>query len=400
MADNRLISALRLSGILSFGPEETAIDLEPLNVLIGPNATGKSNFIHAVGLLKAAATDLDKAIHDGGGIDEWLWKGQGRTGVATIGVNPPYIGGIRYELSLVKALLSLGVDIASERIWIKRKGSRSTAYWETLYEYRRDKRAATAVRTDWDSQSRETTELTAPHFDSDKSILVQLRESIAYPEIFLLSDEFMGIRSYGSFDTGRFSEIRRPQTPGMPGSLMESGANLSTVLNSMESSPKAKDEIVGRLREFYPRIKDIRTVVTGSFIHTAFHEDGLDAPIPAMRMSDGSLQYLCLLAILCQPELPPLICLEEPEKGLHPDIIPEIAKLLRETSERTQLVVTTHSDILVDALSDTPESVIVTERGDNGTELRRLDKDDLKDWLEKYSLGELWSRGHIGGNRW
>ena len=84
--------------------------------------------------------------------------------------------------------------------------------------------------------------------------------------------------------------------------------------------------------------------------------------------------------------------------GLHPDVIPKLAKLLVEASERSQIFVTTHSDILVDALSDTPEAVVICEKVDGATQLRRLDKDELQVWLEKYRLGELWTSGHLGGN--
>jgi predicted ATPase len=95
-----------------------------------------------------------------------------------------------------------------------------------------------------------------------------------------------------------------------------------------------------------------------------------------------------------------LICIEEPELGLHPDVLPTLAELMKEASERCQLIVTTHSDVLVDAMTDQPESVVVCEKGDDGTVLRRLSADDLKPWLEKYRLGELWTRGEIGGTRW
>lgn len=94
-----------------------------------------------------------------------------------------------------------------------------------------------------------------------------------------------------------------------------------------------------------------------------------------------------------------ITCIEEPELGLHPDVIPDIADLLIAASKRTQLVVTTHSDILIDALTDLPESVIVCEKRKGATHLRRLEREDLKPWLERYRLGELWSKGEIGGNR-
>lgn len=121
---------------------------------------------------------------------------------------------------------------------------------------------------------------------------------------------------------------------------------------------------------------------------------------PAVRLSDGTLRFLCLLAILCDPAPPPLIVIEEPELGLHADAIALVARLLRAAAERTQLIVTTHSDALVDAFTDTPEVVVVVERDERGTKLRRLSRDVLSEWLEKYRLGPLWSMGVIGGNRW
>jgi predicted ATPase len=106
------------------------------------------------------------------------------------------------------------------------------------------------------------------------------------------------------------------------------------------------------------------------------------------------------MALLLDPTPPPLICIEEPELGLHPDILPTIAEMLIEASQRTQLIVTTHSDALISALSEYPESVVVCERDEKGSHLRRLEPDKLKDWLENYTLGDLRQMGEIGGNRW
>ena len=122
--------------------------------------------------------------------------------------------------------------------------------------------------------------------------------------------------------------------------------------------------------------------------------------IPASRLSDGTLRFLCLLAILCDSDPPPLICIEEPELGLHPDMLPRIADLLVAASERTQLVVTTHSDILVDAMTDHPECVVVFEKHESCTQATRLNGDELSEWLKEYRLGQLWTRGQIGGMRW
>ena len=158
--------------------------------------------------------------------------------------------------------------------------------------------------------------------------------------------------------------------------------------------------LLERLRRFYERVVDITIKVQGGTIQVFFHEEGLSAAVPAIRLSDGTLRYLRLLAILCHTEPPPLICIEEPETGLHPDVLPDLAALLVEASGRTQLVVTTHSDVLVSALSETPEAILVCERGEDGTTLRRLDRTQLAEWLERYRLGDLWRMGEIGGNRW
>jgi predicted ATPase len=106
------------------------------------------------------------------------------------------------------------------------------------------------------------------------------------------------------------------------------------------------------------------------------------------------------LAILCHPEPPPLVCIEEPELGLHPDVLPELARLLVEASARTQLIITTHSDILVDAMTERPEAVVVCEKSDGKTEMHRLKKEHLTEWLDKYRLGQLWTKGQLGGTRW
>ncbi|MBN1984145.1 MAG: AAA family ATPase, partial [Chitinivibrionales bacterium] len=163
-------------------------------------------------------------------------------------------------------------------------------------------------------------------------------------------------------------------------------------------SPQAKARVIEYLRTIYDGIDDFDTIVEGGTVQVFLQENSRS--IPATRLSDGTLRYLCLLSILCHPAPPPLICIEEPELGMHPDILPSLAHLLIEASEKTQLIVTTHSDILVDALTQTPESIVVCEKPDSSSTLRRLDPKALKPWLEKYRLGELWTRGEIGGNRW
>ena len=169
-------------------------------------------------------------------------------------------------------------------------------------------------------------------------------------------------------------------------------------MHELEFHPENYKRLIDALQNLYPNITGYKVRLPAGFAQLHMMEG--DTLIPAARLSDGTLRYLCLLAILCHPEPPPLICIEEPELGLHPDILPTIAELLKEASERTQLIVTTHSEVLIDAMSDQPESVLVCEKLEHGTEIKRLDPEEFKPWLEDYQLGQLWSMGHIGGNRW
>jgi predicted ATPase len=99
--------------------------------------------------------------------------------------------------------------------------------------------------------------------------------------------------------------------------------------------------------------------------------------------------------------VPLILAIEEPEASLHPDAIRLIAEMLKDASQQKQILVTTHSPELVDALSDDPESIVVCEKDpDEGTQFHRLSSSDLEAWLERYTLGELWRKGEIGGNRW
>ena len=189
---------------------------------------------------------------------------------------------------------------------------------------------------------------------------------------------------------------RRADLPNLV--LGEDGTNLGMVLNHLEEDPKAKKQLLTALRRLYDGIEDYHVTVEAGRVQVTLHEGNV--PIPATRLSDGTLRYLCLLAILCNPNPPSMVCLEEPELGLHPDILPGLADLLVDASQRCQLIVTTHSDTLVDALTDTPESIVICEKENGQTKLRRLDKGELSHWLEKYRLGELWSSGELGGNRW
>ena len=247
---------------------------------------------------------------------------------------------------------------------------------------------------------REMRQMTRNKPKPNQSILSQLRDPSQYPELTYLAEQLEGVRFYRDWHLGRRSKTRQSQPADLPDDfLLEDASNLGLVLNDLEHQPAARGAIAERLRVFWEDVEAVTTKVYGGRVQIVVHERG-GRQTPCTRLSDGTLRYLCLLAILCHPEPPPLVCLEEPELGMHPDILPTILELLVEASQRTQLIVTTHSDVLVSALTETPEAVIVCERGEAGSRLERLDPERLRKWLEEYSLGDLWLRGQIGGTRW
>jgi predicted ATPase len=234
----------------------------------------------------------------------------------------------------------------------------------------------------------------------DVSILNQRREPEVYPELAWLAHNYEQIRIYREWSFGRNTVFREPQPADMRRDVLEEDfSNLGLFLGRLKTeSPPAKRAILNALSDLYDGITDFEVSTNSGTVQVFLHEG--DFAIPATRLSDGTLRYLCLLAILCDPDPPRLICIEEPELGLHPDILPTVADLLKAASERTQLIVTTHSDILVDAMTETPECVVVCEKHEGKTEMTRLSSEELAAWLEQYRLGDLWVKGQLGGKRW
>jgi len=129
-------------------------------------------------------------------------------------------------------------------------------------------------------------------------------------------------------------------------------------------------------------------------------ESPFDLPLPAKRLSDGTLRFLALAAILLQSNPPPLICLEEPELGMHPDMIRIVAGMIIDASANTQLIVTTHSEHLLTALQDDFDALFAFDAGLAGSIVRRFSREEYKSWRQEHTLGELWTSGELGGNRW
>ena len=384
------LKSLHLQNFLSFGPETPEFALGPLNLLIGPNGTGKSNFIEALYFLRASRADFDEPIRKGGGVQEWIWKGssKGFASLSAVITNAKEGRPLRHVIEFEADQQRF--HLRDERIeYASPDYGKNEPYF--FYKYQKGKPVLN-VKGDQRQLTRETVE-------ADNSILAQRKDPEQYPEITYLGQQYSGIRAYREWAFGRNTVFRSPQPPDMRSNRLEEDfSNLGLFLNQMKRSPAAKNKILHYLHDLYAGADDFDIIFGGNTVQVYLTEK--DFSIPATRLSDGTLRYLCLLAILCDPNPPPLICIEEPELGLHPDILPKIADLLVEASERTQLIVTTHSEVLVDAMTDRPEAVVVCEKHDGQTEMNRLSSSDLKEWLKKYRLGQLWMRGDLGGTRW
>jgi predicted ATPase len=215
-----------------------------------------------------------------------------------------------------------------------------------------------------------------------------------------VAELFNNIQIFREWGFGRSSVLRAPQPANLPTDvLLPQLVNLGLVLNELEQGRMwvRFNELMHR---FLPRFTRLTTKVSGGSVQIFLHEDGLGVPVPATRLSDGTLRFLCLLAILLNAQSSPLICIEEPELGLHPDAMSILAELLVEASEQTQIIVTTHSDALVSAFTERTDSVLVCDYQENGTELQRLESEKLAHWLKDYRLGDLWRTGKLGGNLW
>ncbi|MEQ9372186.1 MAG: AAA family ATPase [Coleofasciculus chthonoplastes F3-SA18-01] len=396
MEGKQFIRTMRLQNLLSYGSEGEEIELQPLNVLIGANASGKSNLIEAIGLLKATPTDLTAPIRKGGGVSDLLWKGQKEIPIAKIEVTIDYPEGLmplRYRMGLT--VVGQKLELVDEAV----ENERSYPGEADVYFYYRYQQGHPVLNIKMPSDGqRSQRSLRRDDLILDQSVLSQRKEPDQYPELTYLGNQFSRISLYRDWHIGRDSEPRLPQKADLPEHpLLEDGSNLGLFLNNLQYQLGSR-AIIEKLKTFYEEAEELLVKIYGGTVQIFIREEGLIQPIPATRLSDGTLRYLFLLALLLDPTPPPLICIEEPEIGLHPDMMSTIADLLVEASERTQLIVTTHSEALVSSLP--PESVLVCERDYRGTHLRRLNPERLKKWLENYSLGELWSMGEIGGTRW
>ena len=404
-----LIKSLHLKNILSF--REATLELRPLNVLIGPNGSGKSNLIDVVALLRSAPDDVAGFLRRNGPTGNWVWQGVEQRAAefptVQVGAELRLPDPVRYDLrvltqddrvhSLSENLNHIEPDTgrADPQRPVFQSANGKGTVWRT--------RAGGIVPTRDDEA--ETIDLAA-----GKSVLSAISHPFAYPALTAAARRLAAIRLYQGWQGGRHSAARRPQpTDGPVDFLEEDFSNLALVVNKLQEQrlKPSMDEYLQRFDEDY---ESLHARVYGNAIQLAVNEKGQSGPLPATRLSDGAIRFIALLAILCDPKPPPLVCIEEPEIAMHPDSLWLVKELLLAASERTQIIVTTHSTELVRLFSSDPEAVVVCDRdAADGTRFRRVTRAELNDWqdfyeqtgkeLVVYGLSEMWMSGSLGGVR-
>lgn len=396
------LESIHLQGFLSFPPDAPPIPLKALNVLIGPNGSGKSNLIEAISLLKALPNDVGATLRLGETFGNLIWKGGDGRNVAKISIithdeNPNFktVYGIEFSTFISD------FRVISEYLYKRAKNNDDLVF----YENTRFNKKIRIGRSPFEMERTpfgflypsDLVEMGMNDFSENKSILSQKRDYYVYNELTSISFYFDHCKILTDWSFGGGSVARQAQNAsGIYFALVNGGGNLSLYLNEIYF--KNHEKINNALSRFLPRFESIKTRVSNGVVQVYFLEKGISEPIPISRLSDGTLRFLAIISLLCDANPLGILCIEEPELGLHPDAAALLAELLVEASQRMQIIVTTHSEAFLSALTRHDVNVLVTENFGEGTEVTQVDQEELSSWLDKYTLGDLWRIGKIGGN--
>ncbi len=370
-----------------------------LNVIIGPNASGKSNLLRMLELLsRSAAGGLGSHIQHEGGMDAIVWDGSADTVRVRAKMTPisPYTDekdALAYELAIGRLGKASTYRIDNEILGNYHKvESGVTSQPFKLLE--RDSRHAVVYSTN--SQRFEAPPSSVPE---DETLLsIAAGPFTANRFIGAFQEELANWKVHQGFQTHRDAQIRAPQVTRADTQVSSDGENLISVLHSLYTSSRDFESEVGLAMSaafgddfeklVFPPAADQR-------IQMRIRWRSLKREQSAADLSDGTLRFLFLLAVLANPSPPPLIAIDEPETGLHPSMFPIVVEYARHAANRSQVILTTHSPEFLDAFGDNVPTTTIVERRNGCTELRVLSGDDLSYWLKQYSLGELYRSNEL-----
>ncbi len=351
------LSWVAVAGFTSI--RSAALTLTDLNVLVGANGAGKSNFIRALGMLgRIVDSELGLFVGLSGGANALLNADQ--AGPRLIRLEVESDAG-RYIAELVPAAGDTLI-FSEEAIWP------------------RDSQVLTSL-----GRGQRETALTAT-------------EPLWVPKAAPLVETLRGCRVFHFHDTSRDAPVKQQGYIADNRALRPDGGNLAAVMLRLRDGDRTRyQRIIRTIKQVAPFFRDfvLEPELAADRVRLRWQQEGSDIVFPADALSDGTLRFICLAALLGQPELPGLIVLDEPELGLHPFAIVQLAGMLRAASHESQVLIATQSVTLMNQfeLGD----LIVVERQDGASVFERPAPERLGEWLADYSLGELWEKNMLGG---
>lgn len=363
-----IIEEIEISGYRSV--EEIRLELGNVTVLVGPNGCGKSNIYQSIQHIAAAATgQFGRRIAEEGGLPSILWAGGWHKNTKPRVRLAVKFDELIYEIEFGRIPLSLrssdgdavpglnyfrnDPDIKLENVLIQ-TGKRKV----TLLE----RKGSSISAKNMDGRNQSYPDAVA----ESESVLSELREPHKFPELSQLRSEFLKWRFYHDFRTDLESPLRQPQLGTLTHILSHDGRDLASTLQTIRTvgEPLKLDEAIENAFPY----STLDIIEDGGIVHLEMTLPGLYRPLSAREFSDGTLQYLCLLAALHSPRPAPFIVLNEPETSIHPDLIRPMSELIRAAAENSQVLLTTHSRELAKLLSRSDDcSIIELEKIEGAT---------------------------------
>ncbi len=356
------LDKLTIKGFKSIKSLE-GFELTKLNILIGGNGAGKSNFVNFFRMISAMMKQDGLKEFIAGNCDSYLYGGTKQTKDISIEL---IFGQNGYDFEFAPTEDGFFLINNEQRHYFPRGATRNLGSGNFNPQLIIDK---------------DKDVYTAPHGAS----------WYAYEAI-------CSWKIYHFHDTTKEAGTRRYHDTGHNEVLFGDGSNIAPFLFRLMSDENAiYQEIVDAGRLVSPFFDDFALKPDNQEkIRLNWRQKGMhDFPMRPNQLSDGSIRFICLATALLQPEPPATIIIDEPELGLHPSAISILAELIRNTAKRTQLIIATQSPALIDNFE--VEDVIVVNRKEGATTFERLKEQDFTSWLENYSVGELWSKNVISG---
>jgi predicted ATPase len=344
------------------------LELSALNVFIGANGSGKSNFIGVFKFLNHLIEgNLQTYTAERGGADTILHFGRKKS--EEMSFNLSFENGVNGYLCRLAAGAEDNFFFKGETVWFHSKPHYPHPLTESLGSGHLESKIS-QIKTKGCSRI-------ALH------VLRHLESWRLYH--FHDTSDSAKVKQTGDLEDNRF--------------LKPDARNLAAFLYRLEKNYKDHfDNIQDAIRlvaPFFDRFNLQPSELNPDKIRLEWREKGSDAYFNASVLSDGTLRFICMATLLLQPQLPSVILVDEPELGLHPSAISVLANLLQSAAKRTQVLISTQSVTLVNHFE--PQDVVVVEREEGQSVFRRLDKADMTNWLDDYSLGDLWEKNVIGG---